>query len=326
MELTMERKLHMYKQMRRNRTFEEKARKNFYNGKLQGFLHLSIGEEGVAGVMENLRKTDYVCATHRGHGVELMKGAETKLMFAELAGRATGLCKGRGGSMHMADIENGLLGSNGILGAGAPMMTGAALACKIEKRDDVAVCFFGDGQSDEGGVHEALNMAAALKLPIVFVCTNNLYGMWTSITKSKAISDVSSRAAGYGMPGVVVDGNDVVAVYEVAKAAIDLARKGGGPSFLELKTYRWFDHSVGLKDDFRPKEEVEEWKKKDPIKRHRENLIAEGVEESALEAIDNEAGEEIDAAFEFAMNSPFPDISVAYEDVYTNMEVEVDKA
>ncbi len=326
MELSMETKLNMYKQMKRSRTFEEICRKNFFNGKLQGFLHLSVGEEGVAGIMEHVRKTDYVCTTHRGHGVSLMKGADSKLMFAELAGRSTGLCKGRGGSMHLADIENGLLGSNGILGAGAPIMTGAALACKLEKRDDIAICFFGDGQSNEGGIHEAMNFAAVKKLPLVFVCVNNHYGMWTSIKDSTPVSDISSRAAGYGMPGVVVDGNDVIAVYEAGKAAIDLARSGGGPSLLELKTYRWYDHSLGLRDDFRPKEEVEEWKKKDPIKRLREKLIVEGVEETTLEAIDKEVTDEMEVAFKFAMDSPFPDVSFAYTDVYYNMEVEVEKA
>ncbi|NLW78655.1 MAG: thiamine pyrophosphate-dependent dehydrogenase E1 component subunit alpha [Ruminococcaceae bacterium] len=324
MEMNKDTMLDLYRQMWRMRSFEELAATEFKAGKLQGFVHVGVGEEAsTVGVICQARLTDYTTATHRGHGVVLLKGAEAKLMYAELGGRATGLCKGRGGSMHMADLEKGILGTNGILGAGAPIAMGVALGIKYKKLDDVVFCYFGDGQSNEGGIHEAMNMAGALKLPIIFVCTNNQYGMWTPLTKASANVDLAKRAEGYGIPGAAVDGNDVLAVWESAGVAIDRARKGEGPSFLELKTYRYYPHSVGLPDPWRPKEEIEEWRTtRDPIDRFGKVLMAQDVKQETLEAIEKETVDEMQEAFNWAMQQPFPDVTQAYQDVYTNLAVE----
>lgn len=324
--ITNEQKLRFYRQMLRLRTFEEISRVNFLNGKFQGFLHLCVGEEAsIVGITEALKKEDYICSTHRGHGVILGKGADPKLMMAELAGRATGLSGGYGGSMHMADSEYGILGSNGIVGAGVPIAMGVALAQKITGSKNVSVAYFGDGASNEGGVHEAMNFAAVQKLPVVFACVNNLYGMWTRFSDASAITDIADRAAGYNMPGVIADGNDVIASYEAMCEAVDRARNGGGPTLIEFKTYRWYDHSVGLRDDFRPKEENESWKAKCPIHRFEEVLLNNGFDKVQLEQIQKEVTGEMEQSFEFAMSSPYPEKESIIDRVYTNLKVEVRK-
>ena len=235
--------------MVRIRRFEEEAGKLMEDGKIPGALHLYVGQEAVAsGVMEHLSNKDQITSTHRGHGHLIAKGGEFDRMFAELFGRSTGYCKGKGGSMHISNMAVGMLGANGIVGGGPPIAMGAAFSNKFRKTKDVSVAFFGDGASNEGSFHEAANMAALFKLPCVFVCENNGYGEYTSQANHQAIVDVADRAAGYGMPGVVVDGMDVIAVYEAAGAAIKRARSGQGPTLLECKTYRYYDH-VGVTGD-----------------------------------------------------------------------------
>jgi len=237
----------LHLRMVRIRRFEEEAGKLMEDGKIPGALHLYVGQEAVAsGVMEHLSNQDQITSTHRGHGHLIAKGGEFDRMFAELFGRSTGYCKGKGGSMHISNIALGMLGANGIVGGGPPIAMGAAFSNKFRKTKNVAVAFFGDGASNEGSFHEAANMAALFKLPCVFVCENNGYGEYTSQANHQAIVDVADRAAGYGMPGVVVDGMDVIAVYEAAGAAIKRARSGQGPTLLECKTYRYYDH-VGVR-------------------------------------------------------------------------------
>ena len=262
--------------MVRIRRFEETAGRMAENGKIPGALHLYVGEEAVAsGVMQHLTAKDQITSTHRGHGHLIAKGGVFKLMFAELFGKSTGYCGGKGGSMHVCDMNVGMLGANGIVGGGPPIAMGAAFSNKFRKTKDVAVCFFGDGASNEGSFHEAANMAALYKLPCLFVCENNGYGEYTKQANHQAIVDVADRAAGYGMPGVIVDGMDVMAVYEAAGEAVDQARKGGGPTLLEFKTYRFYDH-VGVRGmglTYRADEELEIWKARDPIDLFEKNLI-----------------------------------------------------
>ena len=244
----------------RIRRFEEEAGKLTEAGRVPGALHLYVGEEAVAsGVCVNLADTDQITSTHRGHGHLVAKGGQFKGMYAELFGRSTGYCNGKGGSMHISDLSIGMLGANGIVGGGPPIAMGAAFANKYKKNGAVAACFFGDGASNEGTFHEAANMAALFKLPIVFVCENNGYGEFTPQRGHQAITDVADRAPGYGMPGVIVDGMDVLAVYEGAKEAIARARAGGGPTLLECKTYRFYDHVgvKGMRIPYRSEEEVD---------------------------------------------------------------------
>ena len=240
--------LDIHRRMVRIRTFETEAGRMAEAGKIPGALHLYVGEEAVAaGVMVHLSNEDWITSTHRGHGHLIAKGGEFDRMFAELFGRATGYCRGKGGSMHISNMDLGMLGANGIVGAGPPIAVGAAFSTKYRKTDRVAVTFFGDGASNEGSFHEAANMAALYKLPVIFVCENNGYGEYTPQAKHQAIVDVADRASGYGMPGVVVDGMDAMAVYESAEAAIERARAGDGPTLLECKTYRFFDHVGGAR-------------------------------------------------------------------------------
>ncbi|MDZ7728016.1 MAG: thiamine pyrophosphate-dependent enzyme [Dehalococcoidia bacterium] len=258
----------IHHRMVRIRTFEEEAGKLMESSKIPGALHLYVGEEAVAcGVMVHLRDEDQITSTHRGHGHLVAKGGDLSRMYAELFGKADGYCKGKGGSMHISDLELGMLGANGIVGAGPPIAVGAAFSNKYRGTDNVTVCFFGDGASNEGSFHEAANMAALYKLPCIFLCENNGFGEYTSQERHQAIRDVADRAQGYGMPGVVVDGMDAVAVYEAAGEAINRARRGEGPTLLEAKTYRFLDH-VGVRGMgvvYRDDSEVIEWQKRDPI-------------------------------------------------------------
>lgn len=307
--------------MVRIRCFEEAAGKMMENGKIPGALHLYVGQEAVAaGIMQHLSDEDQIASTHRGHGHLVAKGGDFKPMFAELYGRATGYCKGKGGSMHISNMEVGMLGANGIVGGGPPIAMGAAFSNKFRKTKNVAIAFFGDGASNEGSVHEAANMAALYKLPCIFVCENNGYGEYTSQANHQAVQDVADRAAGYGMPGVVVDGMDVIAVYEAAGEAIERARKGDGPTLLECKTYRYFDH-VGVRGmglSYRSDEELESWKKRDAINTFEKSLVDfEIVTQKKIDAVYKKVNSEIEKAIEFAEQSPYPDPSALLDNVYS---------
>ncbi|MBO8168939.1 MAG: pyruvate dehydrogenase (acetyl-transferring) E1 component subunit alpha [Thermoanaerobacteraceae bacterium] len=318
MTLSKERLLELYKKMVTIRQFEENAAELFANGEIPGFVHLYIGEEATAvGVMANLEAGDYIASTHRGHGHLIARGGDVKLMYAELFGRKTGYCKGKGGSMHIADMSLGFLGANGIVGAGLPLAAGAAFACKYRGDNGVAVCFFGDGASNRGTLHEALNLASIWKLPAIFVCENNMYGISMRQEHHQNIKDVADRASAYGIPGISVDGNDLFAVYEAAEEAVKRARQGDGPTLIECKTYRWRGHFEGDPTVYRTDEELEAWKKKDPIKRVKKRLLDMGVftEEEDM-AIWEEVKKEIQEGIEFAKNSPLPDEADLLEDVY----------
>ncbi len=315
--------LDMYKTMQTIRKFEMQTSKSFAEGLVQGFVHLYIGEEAIAtGVCAHLTNEDYITSTHRGHGHIIAKGADLKLMLAELCGRVTGYCKGKGGSMHIADTDLGILGANGIVGGGFNLACGAAFSAKAQKTDRVCVCFFGDGATETGAFHEAMNIASVWKLPVVFVNENNLYAISCKITKGMAIANTADRALAYNMPSATVDGNDVLAVYEAAKAAVERARNGEGPTFVECKTYRWRGHFEGEPDNYRPKEEIKEWKskEKDPIARFEKYLTENQVaSEEDFKQIKGSIDEKIREALDFAINSPLPDQSTACTDVYTDI-------
>lgn len=325
MEISRDVLLDMYTRMVKIRKFEEKVAELFAQGKVLGFVHLYIGEEATAvGVCENLEDKDYITSTHRGHGHLIAKGGDLKYMMAELYGKETGYCKGKGGSMHIADATKGILGANGIVGGGFPIAAGAALSAKMRGTDQVAVCFFGDGASNQSTFHEALNIASIWKLPVVFVCENNLYGISMRQDKHQAIKDVADRAIGYGIPGVTVDGNDVLAVYEVAKEAINRARSGAGPTLVECKTYRYRGHFEGDPTIYRSKEEVEEWLAKDPILRLSKHILDNDVAtEKELKDIEARIVEEVEEAVRFAEESPYPKEEAAVEDVYSDIVEEV---
>jgi pyruvate dehydrogenase E1 component alpha subunit len=312
--------LDIHRRMVRIRIFEEQAGKLQEAAKIPGALHLYVGEEAVAaGVMVHLSAQDQITSTHRGHGHLVAKGGDYKKMYAELFGRATGYCKGKGGSMHVSDLELGMLGANGIVGGGPPIAVGAAFSNKYRGTQNVAVCFFGDGASNEGSFHEAANIAALYKLPCIFVCENNGYGEFTPQANHQAIKDVADRARGYGMPGLVVDGMDAVAVYEAAGEAISRARRGEGPALLECKTYRFFDH-VGVRGmgvSYRSDDEVLQWRQRDPITLLEARLAELGVlDEAAAQAVHEQVLTEVQEAIAFADASPYPDESELLQDVY----------
>jgi len=313
--------VYMYRKMLEVRRFEEKVWDLFGRNLIPGTLHLYIGEEATAvGVCANLRVDDYITSTHRGHGHCIAKGADLKKMMAEILGKKTGYCKGKGGSMHVADATVGILGATAVVGSAIPIAVGAALSCKLRKSDRVVACFFGDGASNNGTFHESLNMAAIWKLPVIFVCENNMYAMGTRISNVTAIENIADRATGYGMPGVTVDGNDVVAVYKAAKDAVERARNGGGPTLIECKTYRHKGHSRFDPAKYRPPEEVEEWMKRDPISRFKEKLIREGIlTEEEADEIDKEIIGLVEESAKFAIESPFPKPEEALEDVFVKL-------
>jgi acetoin:2,6-dichlorophenolindophenol oxidoreductase subunit alpha len=308
----------MYETMNRIRLFETKLQEFFAAGRIPGFVHLYIGEEAVAtGACAGLTKVDTITSTHRGHGHLIAKGGDLKLMMAEIFGRKTGYCKGKGGSMHIADFDLGILGANGIVGGGGPLALGAALTSKYNKTDAVTICFFGDGASNQGTTQEALNMASAWKLPLIFVNENNGYGISCPQCKSMAVTDIADRAAAYDMPGVVVDGNDALAVFEAVTEAVKRARHGEGPSLVECKTYRWRGHFEGDACTYRCDEELKEWMEKDPIPRLEEKLLESGVlKKKDVEAIRAHIEQEIKEAVEFAEGSPLPSPSELLDDVY----------
>lgn len=314
----------LHRRMVRIRVFEEEAGRLTEASKVPGFLHLYVGQEAVAaGVMGNLSDDDHITSTHRGHGHLVAKGGDLKLMFAELFGRATGYCKGKGGSMHISDLSLGMLGANGIVGGGVPIAVGAGFANAYLKTGNVSVSFFGDGASNIGSFHEAANMAAALKLPVVFICENNGYGEFTAQSRHQAITDVADRAAGYGMPGVVVDGMDVMAVYEAAGQAVARARDGKGPSMVEAKTYRFYDHQgvKGLRIRYRSEDEVAEWKERDPIFSFEAKLSKlRALSKKDAAALWDEVRAEVAEAIAFAEDSPPPDPGDLLADVYTESQ------
>lgn len=319
MSITNEQMVDMYTTMLKIRIFEDRVGELFAAGKIPGFVHLYVGEEAVAtGVCATLGDDDYITSTHRGHGHLISKGGDIKLMMAELFGKKTGYCKGKGGSMHIADVDLGILGANGIVGGGPPLAAGAALAAKYQGKDSVAACFFGDGASNQGTTHEAMNLATCWKLPVVFVAENNMYGISCVTANSMCVADIADRAAAYDMPGVVVDGNDVVAVYEAASEAVKRARQGKGPSLIECKTYRHRGHFEGDACVYRPDEELEEWKAKDPIPRFEKKLLEMQVlTQEKTGEIKSSLENELAEAISFAEESPLPDASELLEDVYT---------
>ncbi|WP_287588188.1 thiamine pyrophosphate-dependent dehydrogenase E1 component subunit alpha [Candidatus Borrarchaeum sp.] len=308
----------MYRKLLELRKFEEKCWDLFSQNLIPGTIHLYLGQEAVAvGVCSNLNEDDYVQSTHRGHGHCLAKGAQMDKMFAELMGKATGYCKGKGGSMHITDANVGLLGACGVVGSGIVMAPGAGLSAKLRGTNQVVVCFFGDGASNTGNFHEGINIAAAWDLPVVFVCENNLYAMGTKQTDVMKVKNIADRASAYGIPGVICDGNDAVDVYKKAYEAVTRAREGKGPTLIECKTYRHRGHSRFDQGKYRPEEEVDEWLRMDPIIRMRERLTSMGIlTEEEADVIVNEVDEEIEVAAKFALESPFPDPKTASEDVW----------
>lgn len=308
----------MLLRMYRIRSLEKTVKQLYFQDLITGPLHLYIGEEAVAvGACSALEPTDYVVSTHRGHGHCIAKGGDLKKMMAELLGRETGYCKGRGGSMHLTDPKIGLLASSGIVGGGIPISLGAGFSSIYRKSGQVAVCFLSDGATNQGSFHESLNLAALWRLPIVFVCENNLYAITVSVAKSLPIKDIADRSISYGIPGKIVDGMDVVAVYQAVKEAVDRAREGKGPSLIECKTYRFEGHWVGDPIVYRTDEEVEKWKKRDPIIKFRKILLGkESFTEDELDNIKKQANQEIQEAVEFAKNSPFPNPKEVEKYVY----------
>jgi pyruvate dehydrogenase E1 component alpha subunit len=307
--------------MLRIRAFDERIVALFAAGKIAGAVHSYVGEEAVAaGVCANLRRDDYITSTHRGHGHLLAKGGRMDRMMAELFGRVDGYCRGKGGSMHMVDVGLGILGANGIVGAGIPIATGAATAVRLRQSDQVVACFFGDGAANIGAFHEGINLAATWRLPVVFVCENNLYAQFTAQSLHAATPDLSVRGVAYGIPGISVDGNDAVAVAEVAATAVARARAGEGPTLIEAKTYRWFGHAINNPASAlgRPADEIEAWKARDPIPRLEQLLLQDGTLTSeALQALQAQVADELESAIAFADASPVPDPTDALEDVYT---------
>jgi len=319
MKIAKEILLDIYEMMFRIRKFEEKAI-DFYSKKLiGGSLHTYVGEEAVAATIGRLlNKDDYISSTHRGHGHILGKGAKPDRALAELFGKVTGYCKGRGGSMHIADLDNGILGANGIVGGGIPAAVGAGLSSKLLKNGRVSVAYFGDGAVNQGTFHESINLAAVWNLPVIFACENNGFGMTVPICESTKEEDIYLRAKGYGIPGFKVDGNDVCAIYEAASAAIDRARKGQGPTLLEFKTYRWRGHWEGDSMCYREESETLKWMDMCPIKRLKKILIEEyKIGKDILENIESKVEKEIDEAALFAINSPEPDKKDLLDDVFT---------
>lgn len=317
-EVSKEKLIQLYKTMWDVRFFEEKVDEFFAKGMIHGTTHLCVGQEASAvGSGAVLREQDKITSTHRGHGHCIAKGAEVNKMMAELFGRTTGYCKGKGGSMHIADVEKGNLGANGIVGGGIPLAVGSALTAQMKKLDYVTVCYFGDGATNEGSFHEALNLAAVWNLPVVFICENNQYGMSGPVKEMVKIENISTRAKAYGFPGVTIDGNDMIEVMNTTEEAVENARKGNGPTLIEMKTYRWKGHSKSDARLYRTREEEKEWRAKDPIKRFRETLIDGNVfTEEEAEEIRQESKLEIEKSVEFAEAGPMPTKEDLLTDVY----------
>lgn len=316
--LSPTRMLELLGQMERIRVFEETAEQLYTRGLIHGTMHLSIGQEATAvGVIAALQPTDFILSTHRGHGHCLAKGADPGRMMAEFMGKETGYCRGLGGSMHIADVEGGNLGANGIVAGGIPIAVGVGWSMKAQHRSEVCVVFFGDGASNEGAFHEALVCASLWRLPIIFVCENNHYAMSLPVAMGVPTQDISARAAAYDIPGVTVDGNDLTAVYQASASAVDRARTGRGPSLIESKTYRWRGHSKSDRNLYRTQDEIQMWKERDPIVRFRTQLIEQGVlDDAGAEAITSAATDAINAGVAFAEQSREADPSILENAVY----------
>lgn len=310
--------LEVYRKMSTIRQFDSHIGQLLANGKLRGACHLYIGMEAVAaGACSALRPDDYITSTHRGHGHIISKGGRLEKMLAEVYGKADGYCKGKGGSMHIADIELGILGANGIVGAGMPIATGAALSAKVRGTSQVALSFFGDGGANQGTFLESINIAAAFDLPVIYLCENNMYAVSTRLSEVTKNVNIAERAAGFDIPGKIVDGNDVIAVYDAVSEAAERARSGRGPTIIECKTYRWCIHVGGAWDTSRDAKETEAWRSRDPIKIYANHLLSTGAAtEEQLKKIEEEIAKELDAADEFARQSPFLDVQEATSDVY----------
>jgi pyruvate dehydrogenase E1 component alpha subunit len=317
-EISRDTLLWIYERMRLIRTFEDKVAELFAQGLLPGFVHLYAGEEAIAvGVCAHLTHRDYITSTHRGHGHCIAKGVDINSMMAELFGKATGACKGKGGSMHIADVSKGMLGANGIVGGGGPLACGSALTAKVTGSDSVTVCFFGDGAAEQGTMHEAMNLAAVWRLPVVFVCENNLYAESTPWFYHCAAKDIADRGTAYNMPGVLVDGTDVFAVYEAAGEAVARARRGDGPSLIEARAFRYYGHFQGDPLTYRTPEEEAEYRRRDPIEQFRRRVLERNLlTADELDAIDARAREIVEAAVRFAQESPYPAPEECLTDVY----------
>lgn len=321
--LSADKILDIYTRVLKIRRFEEQVGTLFGQGQLPGFVHLYIGEEAVgAGVCAALRDDDYIVSTHRGHGHVIAKGGDVRRMMAELFGKATGYCKGKGGSMHIADFSIGMLGACGIVGGGIPVAVGAALSAQYRGTDQVAVTFFGDGAANEGSFHESLNLASVLKLPVIFVCENNQYGEFTPAHKAMNITDIADRARAYGIPGVIADGSDPLAMYEVAVNAVARARHGAGPTLVEAKTHRRGGHAEGEHaflggQGYRSPEEIAEAQQKDPLQRLHGFILEHGLATTeTLDRLDREVTQAVAAAVVFARESPYPAVESLYEDTW----------
>tara|TARA_Y100001936_G_scaffold89672_1_gene88249 strand:+ start:128 stop:1117 length:990 start_codon:yes stop_codon:yes gene_type:complete len=324
MEITNDVQKLMLERMWTIRNFEEKVMEVHEAGEFVGAAHPYIGEEAVAvGVCLALKDTDYIAGNHRSHGHPLAKGGSVKKAMAELYGRVDGYCKGKGGSMHLADFSVGILGESGIVASSVPVATGAGLASKISKNNFVSVVFFGDGASNQGACHESMNLASIWKLPVIFVCENNQFAITTSYQNSVAVENVSDRAQAYNMPGILVDGQNVEAMYEATTEAVKRARNGEGPTLIEGLTYRFEEHSLGLgrvrRGEYRTSEEISKWRERDPIGIHSQKLIDRGVlSEDEINKIESDSKKEIEVAVEFARNSKFPEPEELFEDMWAN--------
>ena len=318
-ELSPDDLINIYKNMLLIREFEQRITKDF--GKIKSpFIHAYIGEEAVAvGACAAINENDYITSTHRGHGHFIAKGGDVNSLMAEIYGKIDGICKGRGGSMHVADFSKNMLGANGIVGAGPPLALGVALASKMRNEGKIVLSFFGDGAANQGMLHESMNLAAAWKLPVIFMLENNLYAWSNPVSNATAIKDFSLRAQGYGMKGVSIDGNDVIEVYRTVKEAVELARKGAGPTLIECKTYRWQGHTVMDPDKNRPVEEKEEWKNRCPIKAFKTRLIrGEIIDQVMIQEIEKETLDIIELSVKFTKKSARPEVSTVLDDVYKN--------
>ncbi|MGF0112209.1 thiamine pyrophosphate-dependent dehydrogenase E1 component subunit alpha [Streptococcus sp. SGI.013] len=319
--LTKETHLEMYLKMQRIREFDMRINKLVRRGFVQGMTHFSVGEEAAnVGAVQHLTYDDIFFSNHRGHGQSIAQDMDLNAMMAELAGKVTGVSKGRGGSMHLADFKKGNYGTNGIVGGGYAMAVGAALTQQYKGTNNIAVAFSGDGATNEGSFHESVNMAATWKLPVIFFIINNGYGISMDIKNATNTPHLYTRAEAYGIPGFYVEnGNDVLAVYETMEKAVEHVRGGNGPAIVEVISYRWFGHSTADAGVYRTKEEVDEWKKKDPLIKYRNYLVENEIStHEELDAIDAQVVKEVDDAYEFAVNSPDPDLAVAYEDIWVD--------
>jgi len=316
--------MRMLRRMMLIRRFDETVKELVQRGELVGAAHCYIGEEAVAvGACAALRDDDYITGNHRSHGHPIAKGGDVRRAMAELLGKSTGYCKGKGGSMHLADFSIGILGESGIVASALPVATGAALGAKMQGLDRVVVAFFGDGASNQGACHESMNLASIWKLPVIFLCENNQYAVTTRFTDVVAVENISDRASAYNMPGVLVDGQDAMAMYEATQAAVSRGRAGEGPTLLEARTYRYEDHSEGLgrilRESYRDDEEVEMWRKRDPIDIHKKLLLAQGVaSQSEVDEVQADVTAAIEGALEFARASPYPEPEDLFTDMYAD--------